>query len=259
MNDDIIKVSDSKALVTAGWDDVPHIESEKKAQLLAATPKHMRDARSKGIPSLGVGAIYPIPEEDIKCKPIGIPAHWKRAYALDVGWRVTAALWAAQDPVDNKIYVYSEYRREEQLPSVHADAIKARGEWIKGCIDPAARQRSQQDGRRLMAQYQQLGLNLSLANNEVEAGIYKVLNLLTNGQLKIFESCPYFFSEYRLYRRELKINEFGMERAIIVKSHDHLVDCLRYIINTFDAIATTKPVPRAHNNDTSPPDSIAGY
>ena len=36
----------------AGWDDVPHLEERTKTELLESTPPHLRDARSKGIPSL---------------------------------------------------------------------------------------------------------------------------------------------------------------------------------------------------------------
>jgi hypothetical protein len=35
----------------------------EKASMWAGLPPHVRDARSKGIPALGQGAIYPIPEE----------------------------------------------------------------------------------------------------------------------------------------------------------------------------------------------------
>ena len=39
--------------------------------------------------------------------------------------------------------------------------LKARGEWIPGLIDPAANNRSQRDGERLMADYQGEGLDLT--------------------------------------------------------------------------------------------------
>jgi len=256
---DVIRISEAKALITAGWDDVPHLSEEKKRQLLDSTPKHMRDARSKGIPSLGVGAIYPIPEEEIVCEPFAIPEYWPRAYAMDVGWKKTAVLWGAKDPSTNTIYLYAEYYKGQELPAVHAEAIKARGAWMNGCIDPAARQRNQKDGKRLMSEYNQCGLNLVTANNEVDAGIYKVYTLLTIGQLKVFRTLPNFFAEYRLYRREVKKNEYGVERAIIVKQNDHLMDDMRYLINSFDQIATTKPVPRPGQIESGAADQVVGY
>jgi hypothetical protein len=56
-----------KYTVTAGWDDVPHLSAETKAELFASIPPHHRDARSKGIPVLGRGAIYPVAETAIVC------------------------------------------------------------------------------------------------------------------------------------------------------------------------------------------------
>ena len=40
-------------------------------------------------------AVYPVPESDLIVQPFKIPAHWPRAYGLDVGWRGTAAIWGA--------------------------------------------------------------------------------------------------------------------------------------------------------------------
>lgn len=42
-------------------------------------------------------------------------------------------------------------------------AIKARGEWIPGFIDPAANQRSQTDGQRVIELYRRLGLHIENA------------------------------------------------------------------------------------------------
>ena len=60
----------SKYVVFAGWQDVPHLSEEAKAGLAASYLPHERDARMKGIPSLGSGAIYPVPEEDVVCDPV---------------------------------------------------------------------------------------------------------------------------------------------------------------------------------------------
>ena len=135
-----------KVVVMAGWDDVPHLTDEAKAKMLAGTPPHLRDSRSKGIPSLGAGAIYPIPEEDILCDPMEIPAWWRRSYGMDVGWNNTAAVWGSWDVDNDIVYIYSEHKMGEEKPLVHAASIKARGEWIWGEIDPAARGRQQGDG-----------------------------------------------------------------------------------------------------------------
>src|SRR5215510_12414120 len=120
----------SKFVVMAGWDDVPHLDEQTKQDLYASIPPYQRDARSKGIPQLGSGAIYPVPESDILVDPFEIPVYWPRAYGFDVGWNRTAAIWAAHDRDTDTAYLYNEHYRGQAEPSVHAEAIKARGAWM---------------------------------------------------------------------------------------------------------------------------------
>lgn len=234
-------ITESRYLVTAGWDDVPHLTETTKRELLESTPPYLRDARAKGIPSLGAGAIYPIAVEEISCEPFQIPEWWPRAYALDVGWNKTAALWQAWDPESDIGYLYSEYYRGQAEPVIHSSAIKARGEWIRGVIDPAGRNRAQRDGERLMSEYQALGLHLTPANNAVEAGLHGVWQQLSLGRLKAFSTLTNFFAEYRIYRREEKETDTGT-RTVVVKKFDHLMDCMRYLHNSGRAVARVRPV-----------------
>ena len=228
------EVSRSRFLITAGWEHAPHLDDDTKRDLLDSTPPHLRDARSKGTPSLGAGAIYPIPESEIRCDPFVIPAHYKRGYALDVGWNRTACLWGAEDPDTRIIYLYAEYYAAKQTPLVHAGAIKARGEWIKGCIDPAARGRAQRDGEQLVTDYKDnQGLKLVYAKNEVHAALDQVWLDLSLGKIKVFSNLQNYFAEYRLYRRD--------ENGSIVKKHDHLMDCKRYLRSTWSDIAGVQP------------------
>lgn len=223
----------SRALITAGWNDVPHLDTQAKQDLLDETPPWLREARSEGRPSIGVGAIYPIPIKEIECEPFAIPAHWPRAYALDVGWNWTAALWMAYDRETLTRYLYGEYKAGEQLPQVHAEAIKARGDWIPGLIDPAANNRNQRDGERLMVDYQNLGLELAKANNAVEAGLVGCWKDLSAGRIKIFKHLLRFKEEYRTYSRD--------EKGKVIKKNDHIMDCMRYLYNSGFDVMKIKP------------------
>lgn len=248
------RVSGSKSLITCGWDDVPHLDAKTKEDLLAATPPHLRGARSRGEPSLGAGAIYPIPLEEILVDPFQIPPYWPRAYALDVGWNRTAALWGAKDQSVDCMYLYTEHYRGQAEPSIHAAAVRARGDWIPGVIDPAARGRGQRDGEQLFQDYRSLGLILRLANNAVEAGIYDVWERLSTGRLKIFRTLQNWGAEYRLYRRD--------ENGKIIKEFDHLMDCTRYLCRMFNEVAIVQP-PKGgtdhHYTPASAGDRRAGY
>lgn len=245
------EISESSYLVTAGWDDIPHLDEDTKRQLLERTPPYLRDARSKGTPSLGAGAIYPIPESEITVPMMPIPAFWKRAYALDVGWNRTACLWGAEDPETGVCYLYSEYYAGQQVPSVHAEAIKARGKWIPGVIDPAARGRSQKDGEQLMATYEEHGLNIIAADNTREAGIYDTWAMLATGRLKVMSHLTNWLNEYRLYRRD--------EKGHIIKKNDHLMDDTRYYVRSGRAIAIPKPATILGAGGFSGGDARMGY
>lgn len=223
----------SKFVVMATWDDVAHLSKETKEKLWNSIPPFQRDARSKGVPALGSGAIYPVPESDFIVEPFDIPDHWPRGYSLDVGWNRTAALWGALDRENDVLYLYAEHYRSQAEPSIHAEAIKARGQWIPGVIDPASNGRSQKDGNQLIEDYKSLGLDLENAVNTVEAGIYQVWQRLSTGRMKVFSSLSNWRYEFRLYRRD--------EKGRIVKENDHLMDDTRYL--TVSGIARMKPKP----------------
>lgn len=241
----------SRKLITAGWDDVPHLDEQAKAELLAETPPWLREARSKGIPSLGAGAIYPIPVDQIEVAPFPIPDWWPRAYSLDVGWNWTAALWMAYDRETLTRYLYAEYKAGEVLPQVHAEAIKARGLWIPGLIDPAAGNRNPRDGERLLSDYTAMGLNLTPANNAVESGLVGCWRELSAGRIKIFSTLHRFKEEYRVYRRD--------EKGKIVKKNDHLMDNMRYLYNSGFDVMKVKPASTMGASAPVVPVSGGGY
>lgn len=230
-----------KCVITATWDNnAPHLSEETKAAMFAALPPHQRDARSRGIPQLGAGAVYPVPESDIVVEPFKIPPHWKRCYALDVGWNRTAAVFAAIDPESGACYITHEYYVGDVTPIIHSAALKQVGaDWQNGVIDPASRGRGQDDGQKLLDQYKAQGLRLSTANNAVEAGLYSVWEGMITGQLKVFNSCTNWLKEFRLYRRD--------EKGHIVKKDDHLMDATRYMWMSGRDKASVK-APAVQNN-----------
>jgi len=225
----------SKAVVMAGWDDVPHLDDQAKLEMLDSTPPHLIDSRSKGIPGLGSGAVYPIQEKEVMFSPFEIPTWFRRAYGLDVGWNFTACVFGAYDVDTDVLYVYDGYKREKAEAAIHASAIKARypkGFVLPGVIDPAANGRGQADGKQLIQLYRKEGLRVVEADNAREAGIEQVRGRLATGRLKIASHLSDLFDEYRIYRRD--------ENGRVVKEHDHYMDALRYLVMT--GIKIAKPV-----------------
>lgn len=240
----------TRCVTTMSLWDAGHYTDEQRQAIVQSYPPHERDARTKGIPKLGAGAIYPIPLEDALCDPVEIPPFWPRAYGMDVGWNRTAVLWGAWDRAVDVLYLYTEHYRGQAEPSIHATAIKARGEWINGVIDPAARGRSQIDGRRLIEAYRGLGLQLTEANNVVEAGIYECWERLSTGRLKVFRTLQNWQTEYGRYRRD--------ENGKIVKERDHLMDAMRYLVMSGRDVAQVQPVKRSVGRSAIA-DTTAGY
>jgi hypothetical protein len=219
--------------VQIGWADVPHLSKQQQDELLDAFPLHERDARAKGVPMLGSGRIYPVDEAQLIVQPFAIPSYWPRAYGFDVGWKTTAAIWGAWDRDSDIVYLTSEHYMGQQPPQVHADAIKQRGDWIPGAIDPASAGASQKDGSTLIDEYRNLGLGLIEADNTVEAGIMACYRRMSSGRLKVFSTMGNWVREYRIYRRD--------EKGKVVKENDHAMDATRYLIMTGMANATTPP------------------
>ena len=243
----------ARYMVQATWDDCPHLSDDEKEALFESLPPHQRDARSKGIPSLGSGAIYPVPESQITVEPFELPPWYHYSAGMDVGWKSTAVCWTAMDPNTGVTYIFDTYKVGEKEPAIHASAIRARGEWIPIAIDPAARGRSQRDGEQLYQDYFDLGLDLVKAQNAVEAGLYQVWQALSTGKLKVFSTCKQWFGEYRIYRRD--------EKGKIVKEHDHLMDATRYNVVTGSTYAMQEPAEGAdeapHNRGGA--NSVTGY
>lgn len=181
---------------------------------------------------------------------------------MDVGYRVTAALWFAYDREADTLYAYSEYYGklkpgQAYSTAVHAAAVRSRGDWINGVIDPASRTSSQTDGMNLLNTYRsEHKLKLSLANNVVEAGVQDVQDRIATGRLKLFRTLVNLNRELRTYRRK--------DNGRIVKQNDHLMDCLRYGVRSGIPRARTKVEAHAQANTANlnawrPANKSTGY
>lgn len=221
-----------KFVINVAWDEVPHMDEGQKKARLASCSRHERDARSKGIPSLGSGAIYPYVEDDITCEPFPIPPWWPKAYGMDTGWSMTAVVWGAQNPDTGVLYLYSEHYVAEERPVIHAASIKTRGAWMWGASDPAGTNLS--DGKRIFDLYKEQNLNLVKAEKgDREGGILKVSQMYETGMLKIFSTLTNLISEIRVYRRD--------DKGQIIKKKDHAMDAKRYLCTTGMKWLTVEP------------------
>lgn len=225
----------SRHVTTMTIHDVDHYTDAERAQIIASYPAHEREARAMGIPTLGSGRIYPVPEELIKVAAFPIPKHWPRIAGLDFGWtHPTAAAWLAWDRDTDTVYLYDAYRAAQQTPEAHSITLRSKGAWIPvAWPHDGENATSAGAGQPLAHQYRGAGVNM-LENrathppddgqeeggggNSVEAGVMRILDRMQSGRFKVFEHLNDFFEEYRLYHRK---------DGRIVKEDDDLLDAVR--------------------------------
>ncbi len=220
----------SKYVVMATWDDAPHLSEEDKADLLSGIPEYQRDARSKGVPQLGSGAVFPIPEEDIKCTPFAIPSYWALIGGMDFGWdHPFAAAMLAHDRDTDTLYLTHTYRKSQATPLIHAEAIRPWGfEGMPWAWPHDGQQHGKNDGVQLAQIYRGHRLNLltDFARFEdgsygLEAGIMLLLEYMQSGRFKVFSHLSDFFEEFRMYHRD---------EGVIVKEREDLISAVRYAV-----------------------------
>lgn len=230
-------------------EDAEHISPEERARIIASFPAHEREARAKGIPTLGSGRIFPIEEEAIKVEPFPIPDHFVQIAGLDFGWdHPAAAARLAWDRDADIIYITHCHRAREQTPVLFAPAVKAWGEWIPVAWPHDGLQHDKGSGQQLAQQYRNAGLNMledkathapadgeeeGTGGNGVEAGLMEMLDRMQTGRLKIFSNLNQVFEEIRLYHRK---------DGKIVKLMDDIISAARYGI-MMKRFAKTKPRP----------------
>ncbi|CDX62416.1 conserved hypothetical protein [Mesorhizobium plurifarium] len=191
-------------------DDAGHYSPEQRAEIIAAYPEHEREARAKGIPVLGSGRIFPVPDELIACEPFKLPRWWPRIGALDFGWdHPSAAIELAWDTEADVVYVTKAHRASQQTPAMQALALKAWGEWLPFAWPRDGRRETLEGaGVALAKQYAAHGLNMLTGHARfadgsvsVEAGLMDMLDRMQTGRFKVFSTLHAWFEEFRLYRR----------------------------------------------------------
>jgi len=224
-----------QALITAGWEDAEHLTEAMKEQILQALPQHERDMRSKGIPMIGSGLVFPIDEDTLACEPFIIPNHYARIAAIDFGYdHPTAVVWVAWDRDDDIVYVYDCYKMSKQTPDYHASNINQRegSHYIPIVWPHDGYQHDKGSGIALAEQYRMSHVNMMPFHFEnppalgekkgtlsVESGIMEILTRMEQGKFKVFNTLYDWFEEYRLYHRK---------DGKIVKIKDDLMAATRY-------------------------------
>lgn len=209
-------------------EDALHYSPAERKAIVASYPAHEREARSKGIPTMGSGRVFPIEEEFIKEKAFEVPAHWVQIGGLDFGWdHPTAAVRIVWDRDTDTIHVTACQRARQQTPVMFSAGVKGWGN-IPWAWPHDGLQHDKGSGIQLATLYQQQGLKMlpekatfEDGSNGVEAGVTEMLDRMQTGRLKVFEHLNDWFEEFRLYHRK---------DGLIVKENDDLISATRYAI-----------------------------
>lgn len=218
-------------------DDAEHYTPEQRAAIVAAYPAHEREARAKGVPTLGSGRIFPIEEDAIKVAAFKVPAYWPRINGVDFGWDHPAAgVQIAWDRDADCIYVTHAHRAREATPIVFAAAIRPWGAWVPTAWPHDGLQHDKGSGLQLAQQYASAGLKMlkdrsthapqpgqpeGTGGNGVEAGLMEMLDRMQTGRFRVFSHLDDWFQEFRLYHRK---------DGRVVKERDDLLSATRYAL-----------------------------
>lgn len=221
--------------------DAKHYTKEQADAIVATYPPHEREARAKGIPTLGSGRIFPLADDALKVEAFDVPAHWVQIGGIDFGWdHPTAAARLAWDRDSDCLYVTACYRKKEATPVIHSAALKPWGDWVPWAWPHDGLQHDKGSGDQLAELYRKNGLNMlperatfEDGTNGVEAGLAEMLERMQTGRLKVFSHLEEWFEEFRLYHRK---------DGKVVKEADDLMAATRYAV-MMKRHATTKPKP----------------
>lgn len=232
-----------QAVITATWTDAPHLTAkdgqltEKAKQLWSAFPAHERDMRSKGVPFMGSGLVFPFTEEQLAVDPIDIPRHWPKIIGIDFGMdHPFGAAKLAWDRDGDIVYVIADYSETRAIPAVHAAAIRPWGSWIPVAWPHDGLNTEKSTGDELRQSYSDAGLNMlpqratnppdyrqdqkeGEGGNSVEASILHMYERMETGRWKVFKTCRNWFDEQRIFHRK---------DGKLVKLRDDVLSASRY-------------------------------
>lgn len=231
-------LKDGQFMISASWDDAPHLSDKVKEQLMSVYTPAERAMRVSGQPSLGSGVCFPIREDKITCDPFEIPEHWMRIIGIDLGMdHPNGVACIAWDNEKDVFYLYDEYSERGETLSALAAAIRGKGGSSIPVVVPhdAFKRDGAGSGRQFVKiLHEDFGLNIVMepfsnpptfdgkpGGNSVEAGVAYMMTAMEEGRFKVFHNCTKFLQETKTYHRE---------NGKIVDRGDDMISATRYAV-----------------------------
>lgn len=209
-------------------EEAEHYTEEQRAAIIAGYRPHEREARARGIPMLGSGRIFPVPETDLKVHAFQIPDDWPRLGGMDFGWEHPfAAVEIAHNRDEDVVYVTKAYTARHTTPVLHAAALKPWGDWLPWAWPRDGRRDTLEGaGVALKEQYEAQGLNMLDDYAQFEdgsvslwAGLTRMHDRMQTGRFKVFAHLEDWFREFRAYHQK---------EGVVVKENEDLMCATRY-------------------------------
>src|SRR5512139_355514 len=234
----------------ATWDDAPHLKQEDKDRLASSYRSHERDARTKGIPMMGEGAIFPISDDKIACDVFKIPDHFARIKGCDFGFEHDAAgVEIAWDRDQDTIYVIDCYKAKGELAPYHSAWFNKSNRWVPVAWPHDGMNTSKGGGPNVKDAYLQHGVNMmgksarypNSPGSPEKGGaqdqwpvIDEVRERMMTGRFKVFSNLSQWFEEKRSYH--VKATSDGAVKIVarrddILKATFYAVMMKRYAIS----------------------------
>ena len=174
--------------------ETEHLSKEDKDRFIESFPEHERDARTKGVPMMGEGRVFPVDEKTISIAPFEIPHHFTRICGIDFGIDHPAAgVWLAWDRDQDTVYLYDCYKMAKETATYHAQAINKRGRAIKDYYI--------ENGVNM------LGISARYQKDKggpqpLEPIVMEMLERMKTGRFYVFGHLSEWFSEFRNFHRK---------------------------------------------------------
>lgn len=245
----------------ATWEDAPHLSNEDKERLAQSYRAHEREARTMGIPMMGEGAVFPIADSEIACKPFEVPAYFARIKGCDFGMDHPAAgveiVWDRDQDI---IYVVDCYKKAGETAPYHAAWFNKSNSQVPVSWPHDGMNREKSGGKTLAQAYREHGVNMLSKSaryprapgemqakggpQPVEPIVDEVYERMRTGRLKVFSHLSEWFEEKRSYHR--KDGRIVDRRDDILKATFYAVMMKRYAASlssfTYRDASTQKPI-----------------
>jgi phage terminase large subunit-like protein len=243
----------------ATWDDAPHLDPKKRAELIARYPDYQVDARTQGIPMLGEGAVFPVPDSQIRVDPFKLPDFWPRGKAIDFGINHPGAgVETAYDTTNDVIYVVDCYKKSGETAAYHAAWLNKSNRWIPVFWPHDGLNREKSGGKTLADHYRDHGVKMwshsacyaRLPGEEketrgaqpVEPIVEEILERMATGRFKVFSNLTDWFEEKRSYHR--KDGRLAIVRDDILKATFYCCLMRRRWVPATSAYQVHRPQPQ---------------